>query len=207
MDGVLVDGEPLHFRAFNRLLAEEGLSISLERHKQSMGTKGSWPHLIEEFGLAQPVEYYSSRYDGYVMDEYKACTEPLPGAKQIVRDLQRSGLPIAVASSSRRAWVEACLANIGLRDAFTDVVTGSDVSEGKPSPEIYLLSATRLGVRPGECLVIEDAPLGIQAAHNAGMTCWAVRTEYTRGLALPGPARDMETLLEMDIASIVGVPA
>ncbi len=207
MDGVLVDGEPLHFRAFNRLLGEEGRSISLQRHKESMGTKGSWPELVAEFGLAKPVGHYSPLYDEYILEEYAACTEALPGAANIIRALEAERVPVAVASSSRRNWVEKCLSGIGLRDAFTDVVTGSDVSEGKPSPEIYLLSAQRLGVDPADCLVIEDAPFGIQAAHNAGMTCWAVRTEYTRGLVLPNPAREMETLLEMDIASILGVPA
>lgn len=207
MDGVLVDGEPLHFRAFNRMLGEEGKSISLERHKASMGTKGSWPELVAEFQLSQPVEYYSPRYDAVILEEYAACSVALPGAAHVVRTLASERVPLAVASSSRRNWVETCLDRIGLIDAFDVIVTGSDVEHGKPSPEIYLLTASRLGVDPANCLVIEDAPAGIQSAHAAGMTCWAVRTEYTRGLALPNPAREMESLHEMDLAGITGVPA
>lgn len=200
MDGVLVDGEPLHYRAFSRLLADEGLSYTLERHKASMGTKGDWPELVAEFGLSREVDYYFPVYSEYVMAEYAACDGPLPGAARAISALREKGVPVAVASSSRRAWVETCLGKMGLGGAFDDVVTGSEVTRGKPDPEIYLLAAERLGVDPTRCLAIEDAPFGIMAAHSAGMTCWAVRTEYTADIELPGPEREMQSLLEFDLS-------
>jgi len=200
MDGVLVDGEPLHYRAFSRLLADEGRGYSLERHKASMGTKGDWPELVAEFGLSRPVAYYFPVYSEYVMAEYASCNGPLPGAKAVIDSLRSRDIPVGLASSSRRAWVETCLARLGLSGSFDDVVTGSDVTRGKPDPEIYLLAANRLGVDPARCLAIEDAPFGILSAHAAGMTCWAVRTEYTTGIELPSPDREMASLLDFDLS-------
>lgn len=207
MDGVLVDGEPLHFAAVNRLMGEEGLSISLEQYKPYMGTKSGWSDMIADFGLSQPREHYSGRYREMILESYRANAAPLPGAVELVRRLGRTSLPIAVASSSIEPWVAACLAKLGLSDAFDRVITGSDVQNGKPAPDIYLVAAERLGVAAERCLAIEDAPAGIESAHAAGMTCWAVRTEYTRGLPLPNPEREFESLTDIDISEIVGVAA
>lgn len=205
MDGVLVDGEPLHFRAVNELLAEEKKSMPFEYFKGSMGTKGSWSDLIRAFDLREAPATYAFRYDRIIQASYERESVALPGAVAVVRGLAKA-MPIAVASSSRTAWVHACLRQMDLLDAFATVVTGSDVERGKPAPDIYLLAAERLGVAPEECLAIEDAPAGISAAKAAGMRCWAVRTEYTRGLTLPDPDREFDSLVDIDLREIVGVP-
>jgi HAD superfamily hydrolase (TIGR01509 family) len=207
MDGVLVDGEPLHFRAVNGLLAEEGRSISLEQYKPYMGTKSGWQDLIRDFGLSRPYEHYAARYPGILLERYRDEAVALPGAVGFVRKLRDAGMPIGVASSSISPWVEAALARIGLAHTFDITVTGSDVTVGKPDPAIYLLAPQRIGFSPQDCLAIEDAPAGIEAAHAAGMTCWAVRTEYTRGLALPGPDREFDTLNDIAIGDVIGVAA
>jgi beta-phosphoglucomutase-like phosphatase (HAD superfamily) len=116
-------------------------------------------------------------------------------------------VPIAVCSSSILPWVDACLEKIGILDAFDAIVTGTDVEHGKPAPDIYLLAAERLGVEPGQCLAIEDAPAGIESAQNAGMTVWAVLTEYTRDLELPNPDRVLESLEGIAIEELIGVAA
>lgn len=207
MDGVLVDGEPLHFRAVNGLLAEEGRSISLEQYKPYMGTKSGWQDLIRDFGLSRPYEHYAARYPDLLLGRYRDEAVALPGAVNFVRKLRGAGMPIAVASSSIAPWVEAALVRIGLGGAFDVTITGSDVTVGKPDPAIYLLAAQRIGFAPRDCLAIEDAPAGIQAAHAAGMTCWAVRTEYTRGLPLPNPDREFDTLNDIPIDDVIGVAA
>lgn len=207
MDGVLVDGEPLHFRAVNELLAKEGKAISLEQYKPYMGTKSGWSEMITDLGLTGSRESYSAAYKGLVLAHYRAESVALPGAVTLVRGLQRARVPIAVCSSSILPWVEACLSRIGLLDAFPTIVTGSDVREGKPAPDIYALAAARVGVPPSDCLAFEDAPAGIESAKAAGMTCWAVRTEYTEGLELPGPHREFQSLLDVDLGEIVGVAA
>jgi HAD superfamily hydrolase (TIGR01509 family) len=204
MDGVLVDGEPLHFEAVNTLLAEEGRSVSLEQYKPYMGTKAGWRELIHDFGLAGNYDHYSKRYMPLMVQQYLTRSEALPGAIPLVRQLAKHSIPLVVCSSSVLPWVEAALKRIELHDAFQHVVTGSDVEHGKPAPDIYLVAADRVGVPPSRCLAIEDAPAGIQSAKAAGMTCWAVRTEYTRCMTLPPCDRELDTLLELQVEDIVG---
>lgn len=207
MDGVLVDGEPLHFEAVNELLGEEGLSISLDAYKPYMGTKTGWADMMRDYGLSRPQAEYSARYREIILGRYRERSEALPGAAELVRALDAGGQRLAVASSSIEPWVEACLDRIGLRTHFELLVTGSDVERGKPEPDIYLLAAERLGVDPSRCLAFEDAPAGIESAKRAGMTVWAVRTEYTRGLVLPGPHREFESLRDVELRAILGVAA
>jgi len=207
MDGVLVDGEPLHFESVNELLAAEGKSISLAQYKPYMGTKTGWTDMITDFELRHPREHYSPIYRELVLSKYRERSEPLPGALSLVTALRMSGTRLGVASSSIREWVEACLGRIGLGGAFDALVTGDEVEHGKPDPEIYLRAAEKLGVEPSACLAFEDAPAGIEAARRAGMTAWAVRTEYTRDLALPDPEREFQSLADVDILDIVAVAA
>ncbi|GIW12900.1 MAG: haloacid dehalogenase [Tepidiforma sp.] len=207
MDGVLVDGEPLHFRAVNELLAEEGLSISLEAYKPYMGTKTGWRDMARDLGLKRPLDEYADRYRGIILAKYCTEAEPMPGAVELVRELQRARVPLALASSSIEPWVQACLDRLGLSDAFNAIVTGSDVQQGKPDPEIYRLAAARLGIEPSRCLAFEDAPAGILAARAAGMTVWAVRTPYTRGLALPDPHREFDSLEQVSLDVLLGAAA
>ncbi len=207
MDGVLVDGEPLYYTAANTVLAEDGISFPLDRYKQYMGTKSGWSTFVEDLGLPRPADYYRERCSALVAEAYASVDSPLPGAVELVRGLKALGLPLAVASSSHRANVEVCLDRLGILDAFDVIVAGNDITHGKPLPDIYLRAAGLLGVAARDCLAIEDAPAGIKAARAAGMTCWAVRTDYTRGLPLPDPDRTLESLQEVDLAEIAGVPA
>ena len=207
MDGVLVDGEPLHFRACNQLLGEEGLSISLEAYKPYMGTKAGWSEMMKDLGLSQPPDVYARKYDALIVDQYRTHSVAEPGAVELVTALKRQGLPVAVASSSRTGWVAACLERIGLASQFDVLVSGSDIEHGKPAPDIYLLAAARLAVDPALCLAIEDAPAGIESARAAGMTCWAVRTLYTEGLVLPSPDREFRRIADIRIEDVVGVAA
>ncbi len=207
MDGVLVDSEPLYYAAVNGVLAEDGIAFPLDQYKRYMGTKASWPEFVEDLGLPRSASYYRDRSNEFVTAGFRSVDTPLPGVVELVRGLRDAGLPLAVASSSRRDWVETCIEQLGLTDAFDVVVSGSDVANGKPDPEIYLRAAELLGVPPRSCLAIEDAPAGIESAHTAGMTCWAVRNDFTRNLPLPDPERTFESLTEVDLADIVGVAA
>jgi HAD superfamily hydrolase (TIGR01509 family) len=207
MDGVLVDGEPLHFRALNELLSAEGRAITLDEYRPYMGTKAGWAEFVADFGLRHTKDHYQPLYNELILAQYRTQLSPLPGAVEAVRTARATVGRVGLASSSARPWVEACLERIGLADAFDAIVSGTDIVNGKPAPDIYLQAAERLGADPRRSLAIEDAPAGIAAAKNAGMTCWAVLTEYTRGLDLGLPDRVLNALTEVSVADFQGVAA
>jgi putative hydrolase of the HAD superfamily len=100
--------------------------------------------------------------------------QPMPGLQAAVDRLAGAGLPLAVATSGTRAYVDHVLDRLQVRAAFAAVVSGEDVRNGKPDPEIYLLAAERLHADPGDCVAVEDTTHGIAAAHGAGMRTVAV---------------------------------
>jgi HAD superfamily hydrolase (TIGR01509 family) len=202
MDGVLLDGEPLHFAASRSLLGEFGHELHLATYQRWIGQTFAtiWPDLQRRFALRVSAEEYAHRYSTRVLAQYAAHSAPLPGARELLEGLEEARMPCALASSSRREWVEAALGTLGFAPFFCETVTGDEVSAGKPDPEIYRTAAERLGVAPGRCLVIEDAPVGIASARAAGMSVVAVRTEMTAGLALDGAARIIDSLTEFELA-------
>ena len=206
MDGVLVDGEPLHYAAINEILGEEAIQIDIPTYRRYLGTTlaHTWRDLAARHALAHDYAYYARRYDVAVTAQYRAHAVPTPGAHRLLARLQEAGVPCALASSSNRAWVETALAALDMGDAFDVVISGDEVREGKPDPEIYRTAAARLGVPPADCLVIEDAPAGIEAARGAGMRVIGVRTEMTEGLPLSGAERIIDSLEAFDLAWLNG---
>jgi HAD superfamily hydrolase (TIGR01509 family) len=154
--------------------------------------------LIRRFNLPHTVDHYRGRYDEAILESYRRHAVPAPGVPELVDGLRGRGLKLAVASSSRTAWVETALEKLGLGQVFTVVVTGDMVRHSKPDPQIYLLAAERLNVAPGRCLAIEDAPKGVQAARAAGMKVVGVKTGYTAHLTLEGADVVLESLTEFD---------
>lgn len=199
MDGVLLDSEPLHHIVLNEVLAVDGQALSFEEYRPYIGTtlEYTWSDIIGRLALTAPIERYMAAYDERVLAAYQSHSVLAPGAQALLDLLAERGLRLAVASSSRTAWVETCLATMGIRGCFDVVVTGDMVSRSKPDPEIYRLAAARLGVPPERCLAIEDAPKGVQSAHAAGMTVVGIRTEYTEHLALDGAAVVLDSLAEL----------
>ena len=127
----------------------------------------------------------------------------LPGVEALLRDARALGLGRAVASSSSCGWVEGWLRRHGIRDLLDVVVARDDVRNVKPDPELFLLAASRLGVDPGACLVLEDSPNGMRAALAAGMRCVAVTNALTRSLARPDVDLVLGSLAERPLAAIL----
>ena len=202
MDGVLLDSEPLHHDTVNAILAEEGKTLSLDDYLGYVGTtlEDTWGDLARTLALKRDYGYYAARYDEEILRQYAEHSVAAPCAVAFVDGLQGRGLPLAVASSSRTAWVEACLTGLGLRDRFAAIVSGDMVTHGKPDPEIYLKAAAALNVEPERCLAIEDAPKGVESAARAGMTVVAVDTPYTAHLPVPGAALRLATLCDFALS-------
>lgn len=202
MDGVLVDGEPLHFQVVRRLLAQENIEFGEDDYRRYLGTtlESTWSDLRERYSLSRSYDWYAAAYDREVVRSYREEAELLPGAEALLAHLTEAAVPLALASSSNREWVDAALDSLALRRFFAQTVAGDEVSHGKPDPEIYLRAAQKLGASPDHCLAVEDAPAGIAAARAAGMAVVAVRTPMTAGLPLADATWLIDSLHDFDLA-------
>ena len=177
MDGVLVDSESLINAAAVAMFREKGLVVQPEDFLPFVGA-GEDRYIG---GVAAqydfPLDLTGAKkrtYENY-LDLVPARLEAFPGVDTLLSSCRAAGLLIAVASSADQIKVNANLQKIGLPEKFWEaVVWGEDVKNKKPAPDIFLLAADRLGVKPNECTVVEDAVNGVQAAQAAGMRCIAV---------------------------------
>jgi len=177
MDGVLTDSEPLINAAAIAMFKEKGLEVlpadfipfvgaGEERYVGGVAEKYHFP-LDAAAGKHRTYEIY--------FELVPTQLEAFPGVHELVNSCQKAGLRVAVASSADRIKVAVNLQKIGLPiESWDAVVTGELVQHKKPAPDIFLLAAQTLGVTPAECVVVEDAANGIQAAKAAGMRCVGV---------------------------------
>lgn len=176
MDGVLIDSGEAHFQAWHQLGEEVGVPHTREFFRQTFGMHNAqilpkWlGRKLDEDELTRLADRKEALYRQLVSTQASA----IEGAVPLVGELRRQGFRLAVASSGPRANIELCLRALELEDVFDALSTGDDVSEGKPHPEVFLLAARKLGLPPGQCLVIEDAPAGVEAARRAGAACLAL---------------------------------
>ena len=194
LDGVLWDGEPLYHEAFNVVLAPLGHHVSEDDYRKVIGqsVEACWEWMCERFKLTEPAASFLPAYDRAVLRLLEHPAGPLPGVRPLLGELRRLGVPVAVASSSLRPWVDATLRGLGLEDRFDATVSASEVAAAKPAPDLYLAAAGRLGVPPQRCLAVEDTLAGLRSAKAAGMFAAQLRAAST---ALP-PMAEADLVLE-----------
>ncbi|QPP09962.1 HAD family phosphatase [Streptomyces bathyalis] len=182
LDGTLVDSEPHYFEAGRRVLAAHGVTgFTWEDHTRfiGIGTRETMETLRAEHGIAAPVEQLLEEKNRSYLQLAGHSTPVFPGMRSLVEQLHGAAYPLAVASGSSRAAIDAVLEGSGLATLLPVRVSAEEVAHGKPEPDVFLEAARRLGVPAGRCVALEDAPPGAEAAHRAGMRCVAV--PYVRG--------------------------
>lgn len=184
MDGVIVDSEPLHYESEKRVLSRLGYDFPREIHRKYIGYANEyefWQDLLEEYGVSLNIQTLILEKQDYFFKHLSHITIIKP-ALTLLERLKKVSISIALASSSGRELIQKILDTFSLNHFFTVIQSGDDVKNGKPAPDIFLLTAEKLGVKPGECIVIEDSLNGVKAGHAAGMTVVAVPNEYTKML-------------------------
>jgi HAD superfamily hydrolase (TIGR01509 family) len=172
LDGTLVDSEDYHWRSWRDAMAAEGIDLSYDRFLASFGLRNDrilrgWlgdsvdPARIQRIGDAKEAEYRR-------LAEREGLT-PLPGAAEWTARLHADGWHQAIASSAPRLNVEVMLRVLHLDRYFDAIAAAEDVTIGKPDPQVFLRAAEHLGVPPSRCIVVEDAPAGVEAARAGGM--------------------------------------
>ncbi len=176
MDGVLIDSEPLWEEAETELLKSKGVKYDpLFRDKVvGLGQVDSSKLIIREFGVNCSPENLIKRRMEILLRIYNERLTMFDGAKPLVEKLRSDGFKTALASSSPMAVIEYVLGKFSIGGLFDAVVSGDCVQNGKPAPDIYLLAAEKLAVKPSECAAVEDSPTGSKSAVSAGMFCIAV---------------------------------
>ena len=182
MDGVLIESEFLMRHSAIQALADYGITAKHEDFLPftGMGEDRFVGGVAEKYGHKYEFAMKELSYD-YYGQQVKDMTEVPVGIKEMLTTLHEKGLILAVCSAADLRKVRYNIQAISVDESiFTALVTGSDVTRKKPFPDIYLEGARRVGIEPKDCLVVEDAISGIQAAHAAGMDAAAVPTTFSK---------------------------
>ena len=208
MDGVLVDSEPLFHKAVNIVVARCGAApiTEAENNRYLLGATVSetWVQVKRLREIPQTPAELLAAYTAVVKEVLRSDLTPRPGVRALIAEAQRRGLPIAVASSSLREWVNLKLSVIGLTDAFPVALGGDDVANGKPAPDIYIRAARLLGLEAADCVAIEDSPIGLAAASASGAYTVCTLTDSTRHLDLSAANVIIENLEHFDYGLLAG---
>lgn len=176
MDGLLVDSEPVWQKVEDGLLTRRGLVLDPSIRQRLIGMRMTdfWGTMVMEYSLDEPPEQLIAEVTTRMVAAIPGHVDPRPGAGELLDYLRERGVPCAIASSSPMAIINAVVESEGWHGCFDAFVTGDQVPNGKPAPDIYLEAARQLGADPAACLALEDSRNGARAAVAAGMVCYAV---------------------------------
>jgi len=181
MDGLMVDTEPLYFEAESELARRFDKTFTREVMRHMMGHKAtrSIQIMMEILGIEGSIAEILTLRDTIYESLLVRGVNVMRGLLDLLHWLETHGYRKAVATSSKRRFKDIIFDHLDLHDRFEVVFTGCEVSEGKPSPEIYQRAVSALGLVPGQCVVLEDSGVGLTAAKRAGCRCIVVPNEYT----------------------------
>jgi beta-phosphoglucomutase len=191
MDGVLVDSYQAHFESWRQLGRQIGFEMTERQFVATFGRTSReiiadfWPHLATSDAAITALD---ARKEALFREILADDFPEMEGAVELIDALAAAEVPLAIGSSGPPENVALVLEKLGRRDKFRGVVTGMDVTRGKPDPQVFLLAAERLGLPPARCVVVEDAPAGVSAAKAAGARC----------IGLASMGRDPQVLAQAD---------
>lgn len=203
MDGVLVDTEPLSDQSIIESCNEMGITFTKKDIEYSRGrsSKDIWAYMKKRHSLSISVEELieSNRKKYWTKLQNLKL---LPGALNLLRALKEQNITMGLASSASPPTIEVTLNAIGVRHFFTQILSGHQVMQSKPAPDIYREIAKRLKANPEECVAIEDSPNGVIAAKAAGMKCIAVPCSVTIGRDFSQADKVIKSLADLSVKEI-----
>lgn len=184
MDDLMVNSDPLHARTWEILFKKHGYSFNelpenMKADFIGMRVIDILKEIVEHFNLDSDIgKLYQERTDIF-LDLVKNELEAMPGLHGSLDLLREHKYPIALASSGVKKYIDLVLDKFNIAKYFDAIISGDDVGKGKPDPETYKVAARKLSLLPSECLVLEDASKGIEAAKKAGCICFAIKNPNT----------------------------
>jgi len=183
-DGVLIDSSRRHEWSWEQLAGENGYDLPADHFERSFGMTNEViiPELLGWTDDPEEIRRLSLRKEVLFREAVaEKGVDALPGADRFLRELASERVPRAIASSTHRENIEGILDQLGWRELCPEIVSAEDVARGKPDPEVFLRAAERLGLSPAQCVVFEDAHVGVQAARAGGFPVVALATTHPAG--------------------------
>jgi HAD superfamily hydrolase (TIGR01509 family) len=185
MDGVMINSEPLWTEFYPMLLKSVGFTGKydegyMKREMCGRGRKERLGMIKKKFGLKPSLEELCSAEAKIVTKLYAKVDALEAGFEKLLKSLRKAGFKTAIASGAPPEIIGFIVKKFSLEKDFDAIVSGDEVAKGKPEPDIFLCTAKKLGIRPEDCIVVEDAPAGAEAAKRAGMKCVLFKRPYVK---------------------------
>jgi HAD superfamily hydrolase (TIGR01509 family) len=205
-DGLILDTEVPVLESWQRVYEAHGVDLPLQAWLETIGTADHdfdpFAHL--QAALGRPLDREVIQRNRVLhRDTILHAQAILPGVQDYIHDARRLSLKLAVASSSRRAWVVGHLERLGIREHWDAVITADDVARTKPDPELYLAAVAAIGVEPAAAVAFEDSENGVRAAHAAGLRCVAVPAALTMGMDFSLADLRLGSMSEMPLSGLL----
>jgi HAD superfamily hydrolase (TIGR01509 family) len=206
MDGVIIDSEPIHSRVKMDTFQHFGLPFEEKNLVKYMGrtsrelfvdvlkNENRWDLDVDDITDFKHKHYLEVLEHGDI--------EPVAGAVELIHTLHEAGVPLGLATSSNRKVIRIVLDRFGLEGCFSSIISGNDLPESKPNPEIYLRTAQNLNLDPATCVVLEDTKNGVLAAKRAGMQCIGYRNPNSGNQDLSKADRIIDHVGDLQLADL-----
>ena len=180
MDGVIADTGIYHCRSWQFAFKKQGKTFTEENFQSIFGQRNDTiiRKIMAREMTQSEIDKIANDKEVFFRDAVKSNVTPFPGVITLLKMLEPNNISAAVASSAPLENIHLILAEAGVAEYFQAIVFGREVSEGKPSPQVYLKAAQKLGAEPANCIVIEDAVAGVEGAKRARMHCIAVTNTH-----------------------------
>lgn len=207
MDGVLVDSEPIHTEGYVRTFNEMGLKLDNEGYRQSVilgnaGVRNLYTSIGGDMKLWPDV---CKRKASILRELVQKHGRLMPGVIQLLETLKREEISTVLATSASKKSFSIMMEKFDLTGFFDHIITWEDVNAIKPDPAVFILAAERLGAKREECVIFEDSPRGVLAAHRAGIKCIAVPNFSTSGGDFTHASMIVNSLTEVTIEMLRGM--
>jgi beta-phosphoglucomutase family hydrolase len=185
MDGVIVDTEPLHRKAYHQMFDDMNIKVDTDLYESFTGqsTINICKRLVDHFELQDTPEYLVSlkrKHYKYLFNNDDEL-DLIDGVLDLIKDYHSNGVMLVVASSASMTGINQIFQRFDLNQYFSAKFSGADLKKSKPHPEIFIKAAESTGFSKSECIVIEDSTNGIKAAYSAGIACVAFKSEHSSG--------------------------
>ena len=183
LDGTLIDNNAFHLKTWRVYLDKLGIDISEEAYRKNINgrtNKDALEYIYNRKMSNEEAMVYALEKEAMYREIYQSAIKPVDGLLELLEAFHKKNIPMAIATSGIQVNIDFMFEHIPIKQYFIQVVNSSHISKGKPDPEIYFKTASLLNIPPENCLVFEDAVVGVNAAHAAGMKVIAITTTQSK---------------------------